>query len=251
MTRKQYQQLQALRKSLEELAEMTSNRLVEALRRKNEALKQAFKRERADPMAQMAPAVSPCSLRDDTIPLKLLVKLGKTQEAAMAYSARRSLLLLESLHERPISGTGSVDLVIYAAQLSQAFFSCLASSVEGFLDLFIAPSLNNSKEEQSGDESSIQSLINIRSLPPGALASVVLWCDAELAKFGAAFGGTRILGNLALSPPPRDAEARRGPRVLGQGNDEVDINRDRTVSNDMCACLCACLFVCLYFHGAL
>ena len=133
---------------------MISSRLVENLRRKNEALKQAAKRERSDPMATLVPSVSPTCLNDDSVSLRLLVKLGKTQEAAIAYSARRSLLLLEryvlhpfferyycmeslisqvssfsfySLHERPLSGTGNVDLVIYAAQLSQSFFSCLAT----------------------------------------------------------------------------------------------------------------------------
>lgn len=74
---------------------MISNRLVENLRRKNEALKQASKRERSDPSAQMVSSVSPCCLNDDLVSLRLLVKLGKTQEAATAYSARRSLLLLE------------------------------------------------------------------------------------------------------------------------------------------------------------
>jgi hypothetical protein len=87
--------MQNLIKSLDDLAEMISNRLVEGLRRKNEALKQAFKRERSDPLAHMAPSVSPCCLNDDAVPLRLLVKLGKTHDAAMAYSARRSLLLLE------------------------------------------------------------------------------------------------------------------------------------------------------------
>jgi hypothetical protein len=87
--------VQTLIASLEDLAEMISNRLVENLRRKNEALKQASKRERSDPSAQMVPSVSPCCLNDDLVPLRLLVKLGKTQEAATAYSARRSLLLLE------------------------------------------------------------------------------------------------------------------------------------------------------------
>ena len=80
---------------LDELAEMTSNRIVENLRRKNEALKQASKRERADASAHMVPSVSPCCLDDDSISLRLLVKLGKCQEAAIAYSTRRSLLLLE------------------------------------------------------------------------------------------------------------------------------------------------------------
>jgi hypothetical protein len=95
LTKKQFAQVQTLIESLDELAEMISNRLVENLRRKNEALKQASKRERSDPMAQVVPSVSPCCLEDDSVPLRLLVKLGKTQEAAIAYSARRSLLLLE------------------------------------------------------------------------------------------------------------------------------------------------------------
>jgi hypothetical protein len=95
LTKKQQNQIQNLIERLDELAEMIGNRLVEYLRRKNEALKQASKRERSDPMAHMVPSVSPCSLNDDSIPLRLLVKLGKSQEAATAYSARRSLLLLE------------------------------------------------------------------------------------------------------------------------------------------------------------
>lgn len=95
MTRKQYTQVQTLIESLDDLSEMISNRLVENLRRKNEALKQAAKRERSDPMAALVPSVSPTCLNDDSVALRLLVKLGKTQEAAIAYSARRSLLLLE------------------------------------------------------------------------------------------------------------------------------------------------------------
>lgn len=95
LTKKQLNQMTNLTERLDELAEMISNRLVENLRRKNEALKQASKRERSDPTAFMVPSVSPCCLNDDAISLRLLVKLGKSQEAATAYSARRSLLLLE------------------------------------------------------------------------------------------------------------------------------------------------------------
>lgn len=95
MTRKQFTLVQTLTDSLEELSAIISSRLVENLRRKNEALKQAAKRERSDPMATLVPSVSPTCLNDDSVPLRLLVKLGKTQEAAIAYSARRSLLLLE------------------------------------------------------------------------------------------------------------------------------------------------------------
>jgi hypothetical protein len=122
-----------------------------------------------------------------------------------------------------------VDLVIYAAQLSQSFFSCLAGAVEGFLDLFqeAPPSEKpNSKEDYSLDESSIHTdMQNMRHLPACALASIVLWCDAELSKFSAAFGGTRILGNLALSPPPRESP-HKGPRVVGQSS-ETNGSKDR------------------------
>jgi len=243
LTKKQQNQMQVLAEKLDELAEMLSNRVVENLRRKNEAMKQAAKRERADASTHMVPSVSPCCLNDDSISLRLLVKLGKSQEAATAYSARRSLLLLESIHERPLTGTGNVDLVIYAAQLSQSFFSCLAGAIEGFLDLFLSSSPNladkpssslpssaiANRDEMTYDENSINSnALNMRNLPAGALASIVLWCDGELTKFAAAFGGTRVLGNLALSPPPQDASTsgRRGPRVLGNGKGGGSNNND-------------------------
>jgi hypothetical protein len=95
LTKKQYTLIQGLCDGLDDLAELISSRLVENLRRKNEALKQAAKRERSDAMAALVPSVSPTCLNDDAVSLRLLVKLGKTQEAATAYSARRSLLLLE------------------------------------------------------------------------------------------------------------------------------------------------------------
>jgi len=151
-----------------------------------------------------------------------------------------------SIHERPLTGTGNVDLVIYAAQLSQSFFSCLAGAIEGFLDLFLASSPMSEKskgDEMSYDENTINSnALNMRNLPAGALASIVLWCDGELAKFAAAFGGTRVLGNLALSPPPRDAGvvSRRGSRVLGQSsgkgnNDSIIGNKDRQSAIEVAA----------------
>eukprot|EP00543_Licmophora_paradoxa_P001814 CAMPEP_0202452480 /NCGR_PEP_ID=MMETSP1360-20130828/10686_1 /ASSEMBLY_ACC=CAM_ASM_000848 /TAXON_ID=515479 /ORGANISM="Licmophora paradoxa, Strain CCMP2313" /LENGTH=711 /DNA_ID=CAMNT_0049071317 /DNA_START=6 /DNA_END=2141 /DNA_ORIENTATION=+ len=211
LSKKQHANMNNTLHTLDKLAEKMSSRLVEGLRRKNEALKQAGKRERSDPLSLMAPMVSPCCLGDDSIPLHLLVKLGKTQEAATAYAARRSLLLLESLHERPISGTGNVDLVIYAAQLSQSFFSCLAGAVEGFLDLFLVAA---GKDPDGADDASSLLTNATRNVPPGALASIVLWCDSELSKFSSAFGGTRILGNLALSPPPRQ-ESTSKARMVG------------------------------------
>mmetsp|Transcript_54111 Transcript_54111/g.80741 ORF Transcript_54111/g.80741 Transcript_54111/m.80741 type:complete len:821 (-) Transcript_54111:68-2530(-) len=226
LSKKQHANMNNILNSMDTLSERMCNRLVESLRRKNEALKQAGKRERADPSSIMAPMVSPCCLHDDLIPLQLLVRLGKTQEAATAYAARRSLLLLESLHERPISGTGNVDLVIYAAQLSQSFFSCLAGSVEGFLDLFQFQSELGSPSHDDhsvGNSSSSMMTAASRNVPPGALSSIVLWCDSELSKFSSAFGGTRILGNLALSPPPRSEsqKAQSGKmRMVGAGFDE-------------------------------
>ncbi|CAB9508470.1 expressed unknown protein [Seminavis robusta] len=218
-------QLRALQKTLDTLSNQMAHRLEESLRRKNEALKQASKRERSDPRGSMAPIVSPCCLEDDALPLQLLVRLGKTQEAAASYSARRSLLLLESLHEQPISGAGNVDLVIYSAQLSQSFFSCLASAVEGFLDLFMAaaPSLHGEKEDSSLG-SSLHSSSTSKNIPAGAVASVVLWCDGELSKFASAFGGARILANLALSPPPRNAGKQ--PRVV-DGHLDPSGNKER------------------------
>lgn len=218
--------------TLSSLSDRMCNRLVEGLRRKNEAFKQAGKRERSDPLALMASVVSPCCLGDDSIPLHLLVKLGQTQEAATAYAARRSLLLLECLHERPISGSGNVDLVIYAAQMSQSFFSCLASAVEGFLDLFLSqPELSTTKDEDSNSLMSAAS----RNVPPGALASIVLWCDSELSKFSSAFGGTRILGNLALSPPPRQEAVQSKVRMVGFEEEGFQSNKERQNAIDIAA----------------
>jgi hypothetical protein len=228
LSRRQLHDLKKLHKALDQLGKRISGRLEETLRRKNEALRQAAKRERSDPSHTAVTVVSPCALRDDALFLQLLVKLGQTQVAAEAYSARRSLLLLESLNERPISGAGSVDLVIYSAQLSQSFFSCLAYSVEGFLDLFMSstPAADYNKAPEDSDslaDSSVHSQsMKTNNAPSGAVSSVVLWCDAELSKFAAAFGGNRVLANLPLSPPPRDNGPKK-PRVVG----EDETNKDR------------------------
>ncbi len=124
-----------------------------------------------------------------------------------------------------------MDLVIYAAQLSQSFFSCLASAIEGFLDLFLTAAPSD-KQGRGEDESSIHTdFQSTRDLPACALSSIVLWCDSELSKFAAAFGGTRILGNLALSPPPRDSPPKSGPRILGQAG-ELNGSKDRQVSTN-------------------
>jgi hypothetical protein len=141
--------------------------------------------------------------------------------------------LYYSLHERPISGTGNVDLVIYAAQLSQSFFSDLAVAVEGFLDLFLVASESQSDLPKDDDMDNSSMLTGAqRNVPPTALAAVVLWCDAELAKFSSAFGGTRILGNLALSPPPRRNSSKR--KSSRKGHEEYDdAARERTVRCDL------------------
>lgn len=95
MSKKNHASLVAIQGNLQNLTERMCSRLAEGLRRKNEALKQASKRERADPSNLMAPIVSPCCLDDDVVPLQLLVKLGESKEAAAAFSARRSLLLTD------------------------------------------------------------------------------------------------------------------------------------------------------------
>lgn len=79
----------------ENLTCVIGDRLAETLRRRNEAFKQACKRERADLNQEMAPLLSPVCLNDDATALQLLVKLGSSKEAAVAYSTRRSLQLSE------------------------------------------------------------------------------------------------------------------------------------------------------------
>ena len=219
--------MQRILNYVEGLTDRLGNRLAEGLRHKNEALKLAAKRERADPLSVLAPLVSPICLNDDSTSLQLLVKIGRPQDAATAYAARRSLLLMECLHERPISSTGAsgtMDVVIYAAQLSQSFFTCLAMAVEGFLDLFLdnysAAGGGMGRDDSDQEEmSSLHSAVG-RKVPAGAIAAIVLWCDSELSKFAAAFGGTRVLGNLALSAP-----VERDP------NSGADIAREAQISD--------------------
>ena len=232
LTDSQLQSLRAMRRTLKALGNRISGRLEESLRRKNEALRQAIKRERTDAKDVLAPLVSPCAINDDTLYLQLLVRLGRTHEAADSYAGRRSLLLLETLQEKPMSGAGTIDLVIYAAQLSQSFFSCLGSSVEGFLDLFLmslpAPAVNGDKSEDS-DASSLHSHSlgsTTKNLPAGAVSALVLWCDSELSKFAIAFGGSRILSNLALSPP-KAMGVPKGPRVVGDDTNGIDAAKER------------------------
>lgn len=93
--KKQQAILQRISVQIDSLTDRMSKRLAENLRRKNEALKASAKRERADPLSTLAPLPSPICLYDDAVALGLLVKLGRYQEAATAYAARRSLVLSE------------------------------------------------------------------------------------------------------------------------------------------------------------
>lgn len=87
--------LQRIEGELNEQSNRICGLLLEGLRRKNEALRLISKKERADPLNAMAPLVSPIALNDDSTALGLLIKLGRGQDAASAYSMRRSLLLNE------------------------------------------------------------------------------------------------------------------------------------------------------------
>ncbi len=102
-----------------------------------------------------------------------------------------------SLHEKPIISSHSVDVVIYAAQLSHSFFSSLAVAVEGFLDLFADIDKSNISDDAS--EASSINTGSLKSVPSNALSAICLWCDSETSKFTAAFG-TKVLNNLNLSP---------------------------------------------------
>jgi len=198
--KKQQAILQRTNIQLDALIDRMSKRLSENLRRKNEALKASAKRERSDPLSALAPLASPVCLNDDAVALNLLVKLGKNQEAATAYAARRSLLLSECLYERPISSPVGMDAVIYAAQLSSSFFSSLALAVDGFLDLFIDADTGKGADDDTLNSRSIFMGNGEKRIPSGALSAVVLWCDSELAKFANVFGSSRLLGSLSLSP---------------------------------------------------
>ncbi|KAL7517332.1 hypothetical protein ACHAWX_002262 [Stephanocyclus meneghinianus] len=177
--KKQHALLQRTSLQIDSLTDRMTKRLAENLRRKNEALKASAKRERADPLSTLAPLPSPACLNDDAVALGLLIKLSRYQEAATAYAARRSLVLSECLHERPISSPFGMDAVIYAAQLSSSFFSSLATAVEGFLDLFDGDSGKSGSDDDTSLNS--KSLGGVKRVPSGALSAIVLWCDSELA----------------------------------------------------------------------
>jgi len=179
--RRQHAMLTRTQSQVEGLMDRMSRRLSENLSRKNAALRASAKRERADPLSNLAPLVSPVCLSDDAVALHLLVRLGRYREAATAYAARRSLLLSECLHERPISSPVGMDAVIYAAQISSSFFSSLAGSVEGFLDLFVDEGATGAGDDDASLNSRSMTIgEGGRRIPSGALSAIVLWCDSEL-----------------------------------------------------------------------
>lgn len=95
--------------------------------------------------------------------------------------------------------------------------------------MFLASvSHGNGDKEDSSLGSSLHSSSTSKNIPAGAVASVVLWCDGELSKFASAFGGARILANLALSPPPRNAAKQ--PRVV-DGHLDSNGSKERQVSD--------------------
>lgn len=124
---------------------------------------------------------------------------------------------MECLHERPIVGknlnVNQQDRILYASFLCRSFFACLSICVERFLDLFfghsgIKPaSHGNSTFPTTGGHGVIEDSDDISSInsssgqgkhqPVGALASVALWCDAELSRFSSVFA-VNVLGDLSF-----------------------------------------------------
>jgi len=70
-TKKQQTTLRRILMEIESLMTSLGDRLVETLRRKNEAMKQTYKRERQDPFYELMPLVSPVCLEDDASALQL------------------------------------------------------------------------------------------------------------------------------------------------------------------------------------
>ncbi len=95
LSKKQFQKIQIIIRSIDNLTGRLCEHLKGSLRRKNDALRFIQKKERNDPLLANAPLVSPIALNDDAPALHLLVKMGRPIGAATAYTARRSLLLSE------------------------------------------------------------------------------------------------------------------------------------------------------------
>lgn len=95
LSKKQFQKIQRILRSIDNLTGRLCEHLKGSLRRKNDALRLIQKKERNDPLLANAPLVSPIALNDDAPALHLLVKMGRPLCAATAYTTRRSLLLSE------------------------------------------------------------------------------------------------------------------------------------------------------------
>ena len=95
LSKKQLAAMQRILRSIDNLTNRMCKYLSEGLRRKNDAFRHITKKERNDPLLANAALVSPIALDDDASALHLLVKLGRSLDAATAYSTRRSLLLTE------------------------------------------------------------------------------------------------------------------------------------------------------------
>lgn len=142
------------------------------------------------------------------------------------FSASSGLTSPFSLNERPIVNTNltnNLDIVIYAAQLSHGYFSCMSQAVEGFLDLF-ADNKTNVADDVSFDSSIKTSGIN--SIPSNALATICLWCDSELSKFASAFG-LKVLGNLALSPKEVNSNAITNKIMKFEASEDIKHLREQ------------------------
>ena len=123
------------------------------------------------------------------------------------YQMPNHLFNLFSLHEQPICHSShSIDVVIYAAQLSHSFFNSLALSVEDFLDLFAEHDKGGMSDDHSEASSIHTNAGTFKSVPSNALAATCLWCDSETSKFASAFCA-KVLGHLDLSPRVGSANA--------------------------------------------
>ena len=79
------------------------------------------------------------------------------------------------MNERPIANSGSVttDVVIFACQLSQGYFSGLAVAVEGFLDLFLGVGASSAIGIDAVEDVSLTST-PCKKVQAKAMANIVL-----------------------------------------------------------------------------
>jgi len=75
--------------TINNLADQLAQTLIDHLRIKNEFLKKMIRNARNEG----GPLISPACLGDDLIALRLLIRLNRSQEAANAFTTRRSLAI--------------------------------------------------------------------------------------------------------------------------------------------------------------